>query len=277
MDQVEEKTREPDINERKPHLRNDRTRYKLNTGGVLAGNLRKAFDPATKAILHDWCVQQGIHGVAEQLRAKSPTLQLYQQVCTFAQQMGCRPLHRATKSWVDWAGEHLDKEAFKKLSINTMYGKFAPGPSQVRQYPLGFPSTDLSPRSTTTVSVQPQVPFRGRRLVIPSNIADAIMVEGIYVGRNNMLMGPVPARAFTELAMGMELTMETAQVSQQVSLRVVNTSDRPLRFDAAIIGVGVEELAADHVAPLPPTLENVCGGTRLDSNGQLCRGCRACG
>jgi hypothetical protein len=41
---------------------------------------------------------------------------------------------------------------------------------------------------------------------------------------------------FAEHALGTELAMDTAQISQLISLTVTNTSDRAITFNAVIVG-----------------------------------------
>jgi len=111
-----------------------------------------------------------------------------------------------------------------------------------REYPLGFPTTTIKAGTTTTVSAQPQVPFRGRRLVIPSDIAGSVLINDVKVGKNSMFptSNPVPGRTFTELGVGVDLNLDTAQISQLVSLNVSNTSLADITFNAALIGTAVE-------------------------------------
>ena len=111
-----------------------------------------------------------------------------------------------------------------------------------REYPLGFPTTVLAAGSTTNVSTQPQVPFRGRRLIVPSDIAGSILINDLKIGKNSMFAasGPVPARTFTEFGVGVDLNLDTAQISQQISLNITNTSGASLNFNATLIGTAVE-------------------------------------
>jgi len=114
--------------------------------------------------------------------------------------------------------------------------------TKAREYPLGFPTTPVAGGGTATVTSQPQVPFRPRRLIIPSDIAGSFLLNDILVGKNSMFPAPqpVPARAFTELGVGVDLNLDTAQISQIVTLRVENTSGAQLDFNAVMIGTAVE-------------------------------------
>jgi hypothetical protein len=115
------------------------------------------------------------------------------------------------------------------------------GVTKAREFPLGFPTTALAAATTANVQTQPQVPFRGRRLAIPSDIAGSILVNDLKIGNASMFpnSNPVPGRMFSELAVGIDLNLDTAQISQVVSLNVTNTSGGAVVFNAAIIGTVV--------------------------------------
>lgn len=114
--------------------------------------------------------------------------------------------------------------------------------TKAREYPLGFPTTNVAAAATANITTRPQVPFRGRRLIIPSDIAGSFLITDLKVGKNSMFptSDPVPARAFTELGVGVDLNLDTAQISQNVTLSVENTSGAALDFNAALIGTAVE-------------------------------------
>lgn len=115
-------------------------------------------------------------------------------------------------------------------------------PQKSREFPLGFPETDIPAGATREVIVQPQIPFRGERLVIPSDIAGLFSIDDIRVGKNSQFVAssPIPARTFSEVGVGVGLHLDTAQVSQQIVLRVRNISGQDATFRAALIGRAVE-------------------------------------
>ncbi len=116
------------------------------------------------------------------------------------------------------------------------------GPARVRQFPLGFPTTTINANSSATITAQTQVIFRPRRLVIPSDIAGQLLVNDLKVGKNSMFPSadPIPARVFSENAVGVDLQLDTAQVSQLISLSLSNTSGANLSFNACVIGDALE-------------------------------------
>ena len=113
---------------------------------------------------------------------------------------------------------------------------------KARQYPLGFPTTVITAGVAATVAATTQVLFRGRRLIIPSKIASNVLINDLRVGKNSQFpsSGPVPGRAFVESSVGVDLAMDTAQVSQTISLNVTNTSLASLTFNAALLGDAME-------------------------------------
>lgn len=114
--------------------------------------------------------------------------------------------------------------------------------TKARRYPLGFPVTVLGAGATSLVQSNPQVPFRSGRLFIPSDIAGAILVRNIIVGKNSCLANanPVPGRMFSETSFGVEINFDTAQISQTITLDVQNTSGANVTFSAALMGTAVE-------------------------------------
>lgn len=112
-----------------------------------------------------------------------------------------------------------------------------------REFPLGFDSeANVGAGATITVTTQPQIPFRVERLVVPSDLAGSFVVEELTVGKNPQLAAVVgvPARVFDERAVGVRLHGDTAQVSQNVSLRITNISGAAVRFRACVIGTALD-------------------------------------
>jgi hypothetical protein len=115
------------------------------------------------------------------------------------------------------------------------------GATKAREFPLGFPTTSIAAAATANIQTQPQVPFRARRLCIPSDIAGSILINDLKIGNASMFpnSNPVPGRMFTELGVGVDLNLDTAQISQVVSLNVTNTSGGAVTFNAGLIGTVV--------------------------------------
>ena len=116
-------------------------------------------------------------------------------------------------------------------------------PRNVRQYPLGFVQLAVPASATSIVTSRPQVLFRGYRVIVPSTIATNFVITDIRVGKNSQLVQAteLPASIFQENAFDIALTMDTAQISQDISVTVRNTdAANPHDFRAVIIGAALE-------------------------------------
>lgn len=116
-------------------------------------------------------------------------------------------------------------------------------PTKAREFPLGFESpTPVAAGGTLSITSRPQIPFRGERLVVPSDIAGSFSILDLRVGKNSQFVssGAVPARTFQENSVGIRLQLDTAQVSQDVTLNVQNIGGADQVFRAAIVGAAVE-------------------------------------
>lgn len=114
-----------------------------------------------------------------------------------------------------------------------------------REYPIGFASDPLNlipSLGGTVIQANPQVSFRGERLVVPSDISLFFDIEDIIVGKNSQLVssGALPAATFSEVGVGVRLNLDTANIGNLISLRVRNIGPDPLQFRATLIGTAVE-------------------------------------
>lgn len=130
----------------------------------------------------------------------------------------------------------------RELALRNASALVARKPMKSREFPLGFPETTIAAGATADIVAQPQTPFRGERLVVPSDIAGLFSIDDIRVGKNSQLVafGPLPARAFTEVGVGVGMHLDTCQVSMQIVLRVRNISGQSATFRALLIGRAVE-------------------------------------
>jgi hypothetical protein len=112
-------------------------------------------------------------------------------------------------------------------------------PTKARLFPIGFTSDGVIASLASAVIVsRPQVLFKGLRLVIPSDIAGDFTIDDLKVGKNSMFASEssLPARCMQEDAWGVYLHLDTAQISQDVSLAVTNISGADRTFRAMILG-----------------------------------------
>lgn len=117
------------------------------------------------------------------------------------------------------------------------------GYTKARRFPFGLQADGVTaPGSPGNVTRRPQTPIKVQRLVIPSTIAPAFVITDIKVGKDSQLVGsdPIPAIAFSETAVAVELTGDTANVGHDVTIAFANISGAPQQFRAVIIGAAVE-------------------------------------
>lgn len=112
-------------------------------------------------------------------------------------------------------------------------------PNKARRFPLGFAATSVVTATVTTLSTQPQILFRPERLVIPSDFAGAFTVTAITVGQASQLAAnnPLPARTYTEFGVGVDMHLDTADISQFVQLGLSNNSAHDVTFTGQFIGL----------------------------------------
>jgi hypothetical protein len=116
-------------------------------------------------------------------------------------------------------------------------------PTKGRILSLGFDSVaTIAAGAQGTVNSQPQVVFRPDRVIVPNSIAASFLINDLKIGKNSMFISAtaVPAQSFSHDAAGVGLKMDTAQVSQIISMTVTNISGGALRFIAALTGPAVE-------------------------------------
>ena len=115
-----------------------------------------------------------------------------------------------------------------------------PNPTADFEWPLGFDSGPIliAPGASATITANPQVLFKGARLVVPGSIASDFGINDVKVGQRSMFpaVGQVPAEAFSNLSVGVRLKLTTAQVTMQISIDVTNIGLAAARFRATIIG-----------------------------------------
>lgn len=116
-------------------------------------------------------------------------------------------------------------------------------PTRSRRLPVGFPTTVVAPAGgTATANVQPQILYRGERFVIPRTIAVGLLISDIKVGNRSQLAAAntLPAECYTEEAWGTDMHLDTADVSQFISILLLNPTLAAITFNALLIGRAVE-------------------------------------
>lgn len=106
-------------------------------------------------------------------------------------------------------------------------------PRNVRSYPVGFELLAVPAGSTQNITIRPQVLFRPRRLIVPSQTfgAGGIVQLAVYfsildlkVGNQSQMVtsDPIPAIAFIETAIETALAFDTANLGHEITIVVKN-------------------------------------------------------
>jgi len=116
-------------------------------------------------------------------------------------------------------------------------------PTKARRFPLGFVSNGtILAGDSATITSRPQVLFKGQRLVVPSDVAGDFTIDDVKVGKDSQFVaeGAIPARVLQENAVDTAFELDTAQISQDISISVTNIAGAPRVFRAALIGKAAE-------------------------------------
>lgn len=115
-------------------------------------------------------------------------------------------------------------------------------PTQVREFVIGFGPVLIALMSTAIFQAQPQLIFRGSRLIVPSALANNFSINDIRVGKDSQAVSanPIPAAAFSELAVGVNLGLDTAVPGIIITISVSNTTGAQQTFAAALIGTSMQ-------------------------------------
>lgn len=153
-------------------------------------------------------------------------------------------LEAAVCGAVDLVGQGADPNQAKAAIVNAIRQRGAAivkdeDPNRARRFPLGFATTTVTSATVATLSTQPQILFRPERLVIPSDFAGAFTVTSIIVGQASQLaaQNPLPARTYTEFGVGVDMHLDTADISQFVQLGLSNNSLHDVSFNGQFIGL----------------------------------------
>jgi hypothetical protein len=137
------------------------------------------------------------------------------------------------------AGNPRAKAALRQVAMRNAGAVIKNDLKNKRRYPLGFVPTEVDSGDAATIPAAPQNLFRPERLVIPSDICFDFGVQDIKVGNQSQFAQSVevPAAVFSEVSIDTNVTFDTAEVGNQISILVRNkgTTDN-LEFTAAAIG-----------------------------------------
>ncbi len=111
-----------------------------------------------------------------------------------------------------------------------------------RDFPVGFSALNVQPGTPAEIEVKPQVLFKGKRLAVAPTIAKEFVIVDIKVGKNSQLAatGEMTAEAFSALAVGTQMELDTASPGITITLSVRNISIIPHNFYAVLYGAVLE-------------------------------------
>lgn len=136
-------------------------------------------------------------------------------------------------------GNPQARAALRKIAMRNAGAVVKRDLANRRRYPLGFVPTEVDAGDAATIPAAPQNLFRPERLVIPSDICFDFGVQDIKVGNQSQFAQSVevPAAVFSEVSIDTNVTFDTAEVGNQISILVRNKgSEDDLEFTAAAIG-----------------------------------------
>jgi len=110
-------------------------------------------------------------------------------------------------------------------------------------YPLAFPRVSIAGGAQTSIITQPYVVFRGRRLVLGSESDCAqLVIHDMKVGKNSQFCNSCAlfGGCFSNVAFPFRLKLDTAQVSQCITLVVENMGEKAVSLSATLFGVTLD-------------------------------------
>ncbi len=115
-------------------------------------------------------------------------------------------------------------------------------PTKSSEIPLTFDSnTPVPAGASRTIVTRPQVVFAPRKFIVPSTDAVNFRINSIAVGKNSQFAasGGVAALVFSENS-NVPLGLDTAQVGQDITVNVTNTTSADHMFTALMIGASLQ-------------------------------------
>lgn len=108
------------------------------------------------------------------------------------------------------------------------------------EIPFGFFSdTEVAADATVTITLQPSVIFRPKRLLIPQSIAPAFTLRRIQIGQREQLINgnAVPCEAFSEESVNQGWKLPTIQIAQPMKMEFTNISGAAVYLRGCWLGI----------------------------------------
>ena len=116
------------------------------------------------------------------------------------------------------------------------YGRFSPSNERYTDFGIKFGPVNVAACSTATFQSVPQYPIRLHRLIIPTDVGQHFDICDIRVGNWSACLKPIPAIAFSEFDIGINLGLPDLMAGMILALSVTNKTNEDRIFIAAFIG-----------------------------------------
>lgn len=176
-------------------------------------------DDSAAAVL-DWCEESGFHEMVKALKIEgrigyAQTLQRHKVMCSL------RVLFGEDGTWGN----------------RPLLGRY----STV----LGFPRTVIRAGESERIETQPQIRIRIRKLIIPGDVADCLLIHDVKMGNWGLMANsdPTPACTFTEFMP--DVFDRVVNVNTRVQVIVENRSNADVDLVMCALGVELDDQAKD--------------------------------
>ena len=115
-------------------------------------------------------------------------------------------------------------------------------PGRIDETPLPITATAVASGASQDISVNSQIIFSPRRLIVPDSIESFFTIDAFSVGNVPLFAGngSIPAEAFRPDSVNPNVRKVTAQPGVPITLRVTNIDAVQHTFRAAVFGEGAQ-------------------------------------
>lgn len=111
-------------------------------------------------------------------------------------------------------------------------------PTKKRRYTIGFGPTAIPPSSTVTIQSQPQVLFRGEKLI---NTGDStgLFMQGLFVGNKPQLptfQSPIAVSTYAGTVLDNEQLLDTCDPALFLTFQIQNITAATLTWSMSMVG-----------------------------------------
>lgn len=111
-------------------------------------------------------------------------------------------------------------------------------PTKKRRWIMGFGPTAIPPASTVTIQAQPQILFRGEK-ILNTGDTTGLFVQGLFIGQKSQLptfQSPISVLAFATGVLDNELMLDTCDPALFVTWQIQNIDSVTHTWHSAIVG-----------------------------------------